>query len=164
MPELLEIENLKTHFFTGDGVAKAVDGVSLTARRGETLGIVGESGCGKTVTSKAILRLLPDRIGFIKPGSQVKFRGDELTSKSEREMRTVRGDRIAMIFQEPMTALTPPPPTSPLKVAVADTIYDLDQGDGSVAVFEGDEGATIIWVVEDEDEISQLDTGLEGWA
>jgi anti-sigma factor RsiW len=66
--------------------------------------------------------------------------------------------------QEPMTALPPVPPTPPLTVAVADTIYDLDQGDGSVTIFEGDEGATIIWVGEDEDEISRLDAGLEGWA
>jgi hypothetical protein len=63
-----------------------------------------------------------------------------------------------------MTALPPVPPTPPLTVAVADTIYDLDQGDGSVTIFEGDEGATIIWVGEDEDEISRLDAGLEGWA
>ena len=103
---LLEISGLKTHFFTVDGVAKAVDGVDLTLDEGETLSIVGESGCGKTVTALSILRLIQDPPGKVVAG-EIRFRGRDLLSLSEPEIRKVRGNEISMIFQEPMTSLNP---------------------------------------------------------
>jgi oligopeptide/dipeptide ABC transporter ATP-binding protein len=103
--ELLKIENLATYFYTDDGVAKAVDGVSLSIAPGETLGLVGESGCGKSVTALSIMRLIshPGRI----TGGSILFNGRDLTKLSENEMRKIRGNEIAMIFQEPMTSLNP---------------------------------------------------------
>jgi peptide/nickel transport system ATP-binding protein len=103
---VLRIESLQTHFFTRDGVVRAVDGVSLRLNKGETLGIVGESGCGKSVTALSILRLLPVPPARI-TGGPIWFQGIDLLSLSEREIRAVRGNRISMIFQEPMTSLTP---------------------------------------------------------
>ena len=103
---LLEVTDLKTHFFNEDGVTRAVDGLSFTLNAGETLGIVGESGCGKSVTALSILRLLPPRIGRIVGGS-IAFAGRDLLRLSDREMRDIRGNSIAMIFQEPMTSLNP---------------------------------------------------------
>ncbi len=104
--KLLEIEQLQTFFHTEDGVAKAVDGVSLDIGRAETVALVGESGCGKSVTALSIMRLVPDPPGEI-AGGEVLFEGRDLLKLSEREMRAVRGNDIAMIFQEPMTSLNP---------------------------------------------------------
>jgi len=103
---LLEIEDLRTYFFTRDGIVRAVDGVSLDVRRGETLGVVGESGCGKSVTSLSILRLIPEPPGRIVSGA-IRFEGADLLKLSETEMRDIRGNEISMIFQEPMTSLNP---------------------------------------------------------
>jgi peptide/nickel transport system ATP-binding protein len=103
---LLSVRDLKTHFFNEDGVTRAVDGVSFDVAAGDTLGIVGESGCGKSVTALSILRLLPARLGRT-VGGTVSFEGESLLDKSEDEMRAIRGNRIAMIFQEPMTSLNP---------------------------------------------------------
>ena len=103
---ILEIDGLQTHFFTDDGVVRAVDGVSYTVAKGETLGVVGESGCGKSVTALSILRLVADPPGRI-VGGQVRFEGRNLLEMSEREMETIRGNDISMIFQEPMTSLNP---------------------------------------------------------
>jgi peptide/nickel transport system ATP-binding protein len=103
---LLAVRDLQTHFFNEDGVTRAVDGVSFDVGAGETLGIVGESGCGKSVTALSILRLLPARLGRTVGGS-VSFEGRNLLALGENEMRAIRGDRIAMIFQEPMTSLNP---------------------------------------------------------
>lgn len=103
---ILEIQDLQTHFFTDDGVVKAVDGVNYAIRRGETLGVVGESGCGKSVTAMSILRLIPSPPGRI-VGGQVRFKGRDLTKLGEREMRKIRGKEISVIFQEPMTSLNP---------------------------------------------------------
>jgi len=102
---LLEVQDLTTHFFNEDGVTRAVDGLSLSVHPRETLGIVGESGCGKTVTALSILRLLPPH-GRIVAG-RILFAGTDLVGLSERQMRAVRGNSIAMIFQEPMTSLNP---------------------------------------------------------
>jgi peptide/nickel transport system ATP-binding protein len=102
---LLKVKNLKTYFFTEDGVVKAVDGVNFDVYPGETLGIVGESGCGKSVTSLSIMRLLDEK-GKIVDG-EVIFEGKDLLKLSEEEMREIRGNDIAMIFQEPMVALNP---------------------------------------------------------
>lgn len=103
---LLTVEDLQTHFFTEEGVVRAVDGVSLGVRPGETLGLVGESGCGKTVTALSILRLIPDPPGRIVGGS-ISFEGRDLVQLSEEEIRKIRGSAISMIFQEPMTSLNP---------------------------------------------------------
>jgi peptide/nickel transport system ATP-binding protein len=103
---LLKVRDLSTHFFTSDGVVRAVDGVSLDLSAGETLGVVGESGCGKSVTALSILRLIAPQTGRIVGGS-IRFEGRELTTLSDLEMRALRGHRIAMIFQEPMTSLNP---------------------------------------------------------
>ncbi|CAN5252919.1 ABC transporter ATP-binding protein [soil metagenome] len=104
--QLLSVENLRTWFHTRDGVARAVDGVSLEVHRGETVGLVGESGSGKSVTALSIMRLIRQP-GRIEQGSRVVFEGSDLATSSEEEMRSIRGNRIAMIFQEPMTALNP---------------------------------------------------------
>ncbi|MGB1658170.1 MAG: ABC transporter ATP-binding protein [Longimicrobiales bacterium] len=104
---LLSVSNLRTWFYTDQGVARAVDGVSFEVRAGETLGIVGESGCGKTVTSLSVLRLLPEPPARIESGSSIMFRGEELLDVSEDRMRALRGNDVAMIFQEPMSSLNP---------------------------------------------------------
>jgi oligopeptide/dipeptide ABC transporter ATP-binding protein len=103
------VRDLKTYFVTehGSGTARAVDGVSFDLRPGETLGIVGESGCGKTVTSLSILRLIPEPPGHIRPGSFIEFEGRNLLALAPKELRAIRGNQIAMIFQEPMTSLNP---------------------------------------------------------
>jgi peptide/nickel transport system ATP-binding protein len=103
---LLELKNLKTWFYTDEGIAKSVDGVSYSIQPGETLGCVGESGCGKSVTALSIMRLIPDPPGKIVDG-QVLLEGRDLVRLPEDEMRTVRGNKIGMIFQEPMTSLNP---------------------------------------------------------
>jgi len=103
---LLAVDDLCTHFFTTEGTTRAVDGISFTVAAGETLGIVGESGCGKSVTALSIMRLLPPRLGRTVRGA-IRLGGRDLLGLSEAEMRTIRGNRIAMIFQEPMTSLNP---------------------------------------------------------
>jgi len=103
---VLEVRDLRTYFHTEEGVARAVDGVSFAVGRGQTLGLVGESGCGKSVSAFSIMRLVPDPPGRIEDG-QILLKGRDLLALDEEEMRRVRGDDIAMIFQEPMTSLNP---------------------------------------------------------
>lgn len=103
---LLKVENLKTYFYLSDGIAKAVDGVSFAIPKGKTLGMVGESGCGKTVTSLSILRLIPEPPGKIVEG-KILFKQTDLIQLSRKQMRSIRGNHISMIFQEPMTSLNP---------------------------------------------------------
>ena len=105
MTPLLEVTALQTHFATPDGVVRAVEGLSFTVGAGETLAIVGESGCGKSVTSMSILRLIPSPPGRI--AGSIRFQGQELLDLPEAGMRRIRGNEIAMIFQEPMTSLNP---------------------------------------------------------
>ena len=102
---LLEVENLQTHFGTIDGVVRAVEGLSFHIEAGETVAIVGESGCGKSVTSMSILRLIAEPPGRI--AGKIRFQGRDLLTLSEPEMRQIRGNDISMIFQEPMTSLNP---------------------------------------------------------
>lgn len=103
---ILEVKGLKTYFTTKKGISKAVDGIDFVLNKGETLGIVGESGCGKSMTSLSILRLIPSPPGKITGGS-ILFKGKDLVTLPESEMRKVRGNDISMIFQEPMTSLNP---------------------------------------------------------
>jgi peptide/nickel transport system ATP-binding protein len=102
---LLEVEDLQVHFRTPDGVNRAVDGVSFHINEGETLAVVGESGCGKSVTAMSILQLIPQPPGKI--AGSIRFQGKELLQLSDREMRSIRGNDISMVFQEPMTSLNP---------------------------------------------------------
>ena len=104
---LLEVTDLRTYFTTDAGVARAVDGVSLHVGTGETLGIVGESGCGKTVTALSILGLIPSPPGEIMAGSSIRFNDEELLEVKPARLREIRGNMISMIFQEPMTSLNP---------------------------------------------------------
>jgi peptide/nickel transport system ATP-binding protein len=103
---LLSIQDLRTYFYTEAGVARAVDGVSLSIGAGETVGLVGESGCGKSVTAMSVLRLIQPP-GRIEAGSRLVFEGRDLMTLGDRDLRAIRGARIAMVFQEPMTALNP---------------------------------------------------------
>ena len=105
--DLLQVTDLRTHFATDAGVARAVDGVSFQVGTGETLGIVGESGCGKTVTALSVLGLIPSPPGQIVSGSSIRFDDEELLEVSPARLREIRGNEISMIFQEPMTSLNP---------------------------------------------------------
>ncbi|MCA9446228.1 MAG: ABC transporter ATP-binding protein, partial [Candidatus Omnitrophica bacterium] len=102
--QLLQVEDLRTSFFIKDREVRAVDGVSFDIKPGEVLGLVGESGCGKSATSLSILRLIPNPPGKI-VGGRILYNGEDLLDYSEKQMRDVRGNQISMIFQEPMTAL-----------------------------------------------------------
>ncbi|MBU4314005.1 MAG: ABC transporter ATP-binding protein [Actinobacteria bacterium] len=104
--KILEVKNLKTYFYTDGGIVKAVDGVSFDLKKGETLGIVGETGCGKSVTALSILRLIPQPIGKI-VGGEIIFDGKNLLKMSKAELQNLRGNKISMIFQDPMTSLNP---------------------------------------------------------
>src|SRR5688572_13396109 len=103
---LLEVDGLVTEFRTEHGTVRAVDGVSFEVPAGTTLGVVGESGCGKSVTALSVMRLIPDPPGRI-AGGAIRYRGTNLVGLSDREMREIRGNKISMIFQEPMTSLNP---------------------------------------------------------
>src|SRR5258707_956254 len=102
---LLEVQNLQTHFLTPEGINRAVDGVSFHVDEGETLAIVGESGCGRWVTAMSLMRLIPEPPGKI--AGSVRFQGKDLLQLSDREMRAIRGNDISMVFQQPMTSLNP---------------------------------------------------------
>lgn len=106
MENLLEVKNLSVQYKTGKEIVHAVNGISFSLERGETIGLVGETGAGKTTTALALLRLLPERTGRISEG-EILFAGEDLLTRKAKEMREVRGDRIAMIFQDPMTSLNP---------------------------------------------------------
>ncbi|HIU34039.1 MAG TPA: ABC transporter ATP-binding protein [Candidatus Pullichristensenella excrementigallinarum] len=103
---ILEVKDLKTYFYTEEGVVPAVDGLDFDVKEGETFAIVGESGCGKSVTSMSILRLIPNPPGKIISG-EILYMGEDLLKKTEKQMRKIRGNDISMIFQEPMTSLNP---------------------------------------------------------
>ena len=107
MPKLLEVENLRTQFHTNEGIVKAVDGITYDVSEGETVAIVGESGCGKSVGAMSILRLIPHPPGKILEGSRIRFGGKDLLAMGDAEIRHIRGGQISMVFQEPMTSLNP---------------------------------------------------------
>jgi peptide/nickel transport system ATP-binding protein len=155
---LLEVENLKTHFFTRDGVVRAVDGVSFSIGAGETLAVVGESGCGKSVTSLSILRLVPSPPGRIVSG-RLNFQGEDLLGKSESEMRALRGNEISMIFQEPMTSLNP---VLTVGRQIAEAL-ELHQGlDRAGALERAGEMLRLVHVAEPERRLQQYPHELSG--
>ncbi len=123
METLLEVKELRTSFFTYAGEVKAVDGVSFSLRKGEALAIVGESGCGKSVTALSIMRLI-QQPGKIREGSSILFDGKDLVALAEKEMERIRGNDIAMIFQDPMTSLNP---VLTIRLQIAETLQ-LHQG------------------------------------
>jgi oligopeptide transport system ATP-binding protein len=127
MAALLEVEDLRAHFFTRAGVVHAVDGIDFAVDKGKTLGIVGESGCGKSVTALSIMRLLPTPPARIVSGS-IRFDGHELTTLSERQLEDVRGRQIGMVFQDPMTALNPTLTIGTQIVEVLQRHLELDKG------------------------------------
>ncbi len=127
---LLEINNLKTYFYTDDGISKAVDGIDLRILRGQTLGLVGESGCGKSVTAFSIMRLLAEPPAKI-AGGEVLFKGKNLLECDDEEMRMVRGKDISMIFQEPMTSLNP---VYKVGDQIAEAIYNHEDVSGEEAM------------------------------
>jgi len=127
MGPILEIKNLRIEFKTFEGVSHVLDGVDLTLGRGDTLGLVGETRCGKSITAKAILRLLPVPPARVISG-EILFEGEDLLKKSEEEMKGVRGRRIAMVFQDPMTFLNP---VFTIEEQLADVILAHGEGDGS---------------------------------
>jgi len=121
--DILRVEDLQTYFFTEAGIVRAVDDVSFTVRKGETMGLVGETGSGKTVTSYSVMRIVP-RPGKI-VGGRVYYGGEEILSKSEEDMRKVRGDEIAMIFQDPNSSLNP---VFSIEEQLTDIILSHDRG------------------------------------
>lgn len=135
MANILSIKNLRTYFHTDDGLAKAVDGVSFDLKEGETLGIVGESGCGKSVTALSILRLLPDGVGVIE-GGEILFEGRDIVKVSDKEIRSIRGNKISMIFQEPMTSLNPAYTCGNQIVEVLKTHRDISNADAKAKAIE----------------------------
>ena len=106
MADLIQVKNLRTSFFTPEGEVRAIDGVSFEIGESKTLGLVGESGCGKSVTSLSIMRLIPSPPGRI-VGGEILYRGRDLLKLNNEEMRKIRGNEISMIFHEPMTSLNP---------------------------------------------------------
>jgi peptide/nickel transport system ATP-binding protein len=155
---LLEVDGLRTWFFTRDGVTRAVDGVSFRVGPGETLAIVGESGCGKSVTALSILRLIPSPPGRIVSGT-IRFQGRDLAELSDREMRDVRGNDISMIFQEPMTSLNP---VLTIGYQIAETVT-LHQGlDRKSALAKAVDMLRLVHIPEAERRIGQYPHQLSG--
>src|SRR5215208_137488 len=131
MPPLLRVDDLRTSFFTSDGEVRAVDGVTFDIEDGKTVGLVGESGCGKSVTALSIIRLLPQDTGRI-TGGEILYRGRNLAGLADADVRRIRGNEISMIFQEPMTSLNP---VMTVGDQIAETLR-LHQGAGSRAARE----------------------------
>src|SRR5690348_2596624 len=155
---LLAIDDLRTHFFTRDGVVRAVDGVSFDVGAGETLAVVGESGCGKSVTALSILRLVPSPPGRIVSGA-IRLAGRDLLALSEAAMRDVRGNDISMIFQEPMTSLNP---VLTIGRQIAETLT-LHQGlSGTDALKRAVEMLRLVHIPEPERRIAQYPHQLSG--
>ena len=154
---LLEVDNLRTHFDTLTGPARSVDGVSYTVRAGQTLGVVGESGCGKSVTALSIMRLLatpPARIS-----GSVRLRGIDLLKLTEREMRQIRGNRISMIFQEPMTSLNP---VLTIGRQIAETVQVHQKANRSEALARAVEMLRVVQIPEPERRVHEYPHQLSG--
>jgi oligopeptide/dipeptide ABC transporter ATP-binding protein len=155
---VLEIDDLKTYFFTRDGVVRAVDGVSFALHAGETLGVVGESGCGKSITALSVLRLVQSPPGRI-VGGEIRFKGRNLLDLPDEEMRALRGNQISMIFQEPMTSLNP---VLNIGYQISETLM-LHQGlSRSAALARAVDMLTLVRIPEAERRIRQYPHELSG--
>jgi peptide/nickel transport system ATP-binding protein len=155
---LLAIEDLRTYFFTRDGVVRAVDGVSYSVRAGETLAVVGESGCGKSVTALSVLRLIASPPGRI-VGGAIRFQGGNLLEFSDAEMRAIRGNEISMIFQEPMTSLNP---VLTIGRQIAETLMLHQHLDHKAAIARAVEMLKLVHIPEAERRIAQYPHQLSG--
>ena len=155
---LLAIEDLRTYFFTRDGVVRAVDGVSYAVRAGETLAVVGESGCGKSVTALSILRLIASPPGRIVGGS-IRFQGGDLLEFSDAEMRSIRGNEISMIFQEPMTSLNP---VLTIGRQIAETLMLHQRLDHKAAIARAVEMLKLVHIPEAERRVNEYPHQLSG--
>jgi peptide/nickel transport system ATP-binding protein len=154
---LLEVDDLSTHFDTLTGPARSVDGVSYTVRAGQTLGVVGESGCGKSVTALSIMRLLATPPARIR--GSVRLRGVDLLRLSEREMRAIRGNRISMIFQEPMTSLNP---VLTIGRQIAETVQVHEKANRAEALARAVEMLRIVQIPEPERRVNEYPHQLSG--
>jgi len=155
---LLSIEDLKTYFYTRDGVVRAVDGVSYSVRAGETLAVVGESGCGKSVTALSILRLIASPPGRI-VGGAIRFQGGNLLEFSDAEMRAIRGNEISMIFQEPMTSLNP---VLTIGRQIAETLMLHQRLDHKAAIARAVEMLKLVHIPEAERRVNEYPHQLSG--
>ncbi|WP_199618899.1 ABC transporter ATP-binding protein [Paenibacillus alkalitolerans] len=155
---LVQVTNLKTYFYTEDGVVPAIDGVDFEVREGETLAIVGESGSGKSVTSLSLMRLIPTPPGKIAEGD-ITFKGESLLKKSEAEMRHIRGNKISMIFQEPMTSLNP---VFRVGDQIAETLILHQNMNNQQALAEAVELLKLVGIPEPERRVKQYPHELSG--
>ncbi|MDE5466248.1 ABC transporter ATP-binding protein [Bradyrhizobium sp. CSS354] len=155
---LLDVRGLETQFFGQESITRALTGISFQVRRGETLGVVGESGCGKSVTALSILRLLP-KLNAKTVGGEISFHGRDLLKLSEREMRQIRGDRIAMIFQEPMTSLNP---VYTVGHQIAETVQIHTKASRSNAIARAQEMLRLVRIADPERRISNYPHEMSG--
>jgi peptide/nickel transport system ATP-binding protein len=155
---LLDVRELETHFFGEESITRALGGISFQVKRGETLGVVGESGCGKSVTALSILRLLP-KLSAKTVGGEIRFHGRDLLKLSEREMRQIRGDRIAMIFQEPMTSLNP---VYTVGRQIAETVQIHTKASRSDAMAKSKEMLRLVSIADPERRVSNYPHEMSG--
>lgn len=155
---LLDVRNLETHFFAEDSVTRALGGISFQVKKGETLGVVGESGCGKSVTALSILRLLP-KLTARMVGGEVRFRGRDLHELSDREMRQIRGDQIAMIFQDPMTSLNP---VYTIGHQIAEAVQIHTKASRSVAAAKAEEMLRLVRIADPERRVNNYPHEMSG--
>ncbi|MER9158368.1 ABC transporter ATP-binding protein [Mesorhizobium sp. M0778] len=155
---LLDVRDLETHFYGEESVTRALGGISFQVKNGETLGVVGESGCGKSVTALSILRLLP-KLSARTVGGEVRFQGRDLLELSDREMRHIRGDKIAMIFQEPMTSLNP---VYTVGHQIAEAVQIHTKASRSVAMEMAEEMLRLVRIADPERRVNNYPHELSG--
>ncbi|TIL34552.1 ABC transporter ATP-binding protein [Mesorhizobium sp.] len=155
---LLDVRNLETHFYGEESVTRALGGISFQVKKGETLGVVGESGCGKSVTALSILRLLP-KLTARTVGGEVRFHGRNLLELSDREMRKIRGDQIAMIFQEPMTSLNP---VYTIGRQIAEAVQIHTKASRSMAMAKAEEMLRLVRIADPERRVNNYPHEMSG--
>ncbi|MER8543186.1 ABC transporter ATP-binding protein [Mesorhizobium sp. M1334] len=155
---LLDVRDLETHFYGEESVTRALGGISFQVKKGETLGVVGESGCGKSVTALSILRLLP-KLSARTVGGEVRFHGRDLLELSDREMRKIRGDQIAMIFQEPMTSLNP---VYTVGHQIAEAVQIHTNASRSVAMAKAEEMLRLVRIADPERRVNNYPHEMSG--
>ncbi|BCH19162.1 ABC transporter ATP-binding protein [Mesorhizobium sp. L-2-11] len=155
---LLDVRDLETHFYGEASVTRALGGISFQVKKGETLGVVGESGCGKSVTALSVLRLLP-KLSARTVGGEIRFRGRDLLELSAREMRQIRGDQIAMIFQEPMTSLNP---VYTVGHQIAEAVQIHTKASRSVAMEKAEEMLRLVRIADPERRVNNYPHEMSG--